>query len=172
MWPRGRLINVFLAELYRLDTQATDGVAGAGYDDVFDEPLPVDDGTQTGAPSRREHAAIDVPCQVDRRDYESDELALGGHAPETTLILTFHFRDLEDYGLVHSDPSLAGKPMIGPGDRVGSLKKDDGALVRLFPDPPGLYVVEAEEGGWGLNHAGTSERNLLIAKLEPRRPAR
>jgi len=46
---RGRLINKFVAVIYRLDTVASAAVVGGGYDDEFDELIPTDDGTQTGA---------------------------------------------------------------------------------------------------------------------------
>ena len=168
-FPRGRLIQRFLCELYRLDTQATAVVAGGGYDPVFGEPLPVANGTQTGVPSRREYAPVDVPCQVDRREWDEDKIIPGGHDLLTTIILTFHFRDLEKLGLVQTDPTVLGSPKVGPGDLIGSLKRYTGQTVITFPNPPGLVVVGMEEAGFGLNCEGVPQRNLLYVTCQPRR---
>jgi len=48
---RGRLINKFLVTITRLDESATGAVVGGGWDDDFQEQIPVDDGTQEGSDS-------------------------------------------------------------------------------------------------------------------------
>jgi len=166
---RGRLLQRFLCSIRQLDTEATSTVVGGGYDPLLGEPIPVADGTQTGSSSRREKAAVDVPCQVDRREWGEDVLVGGGHDPETELILTFHFRDLERLGLVHTSGDLEGKPKIGARDRVERLKRMNGNTVVVFPDPPGMYVTVAEQGGWGIRRWGSPKRNLLIVRCRPER---
>jgi len=161
--PRGRLIQRFLVGIYRLDTEATSLVAGGGYDPVFGEALPAANGSQEGAPSRREHPVVELPCQVDRRDWDQDRINAGGHDPDIELMLTLHFKDLEAAGLVHSATGFVGNPMIGPGDRIGYIKRTSGLMVVKFPGPPGgVYVVQPEQAGFGLHCMGVPQRNLLI----------
>jgi hypothetical protein len=158
--------------VYQLDTVATAAVVAGGYDRLAGEPIPVANGTQGGAPSRREKAAVEVPCQIDRQNWGDDQLVPGGHDPVTTILLTCHFADLERLGLVHGVGSPAeGQPMLGPGDRIAALKRLDGAIVIRFPDPPGLFVVGAEHAGWGL-HVAAPQRNLLILTCQPARRSR
>ena len=89
---RGRLIQRFVCVLRRQDTVSTAAVAGGGYDDEFGEVLP----DPSGGSSRREHAAVEVPCQVDRRDWGDQMMSAGGKEERDDIILTFHFRDLEN----------------------------------------------------------------------------
>ena len=71
---RGALINPFTAEIARLDTVATKadpdgaGPATSGYDDVFREPIVIDDSdptTNVRTFTRAEQNLIRVPCQVE-----------------------------------------------------------------------------------------------------------
>jgi hypothetical protein len=169
---RGRLIQKFLCSLRRLDTKATSEVVGGGFDPEFGEEKIVEDASQLGTSSRREHDAVDIPCQVDRRNWGQDVMTGGGHDAETEIYLTFHFSDLERMGLVHLSGDLIGTPMVGAGDRMEKLKDYAGNTVQTFPDPPGMFVVGAEQAGFGLNTFGTPKRNLLIVTFRPERQGR
>lgn len=155
---RGRLIQRFVAVLYRLDATATAAVTGGGYDTIWGWPKPVVDGTQTGAPSRRERAAVRVPCQVDRRRFGQDRLTRGGVELEIDLTLTLFEPDLVALGLMDA----SGRPALYAGDRIGALEQIDGTIVETFPNPPGLFVVGIERAGHGLAAFGTPRNNLCL----------
>ena len=94
---RGRLISRFVAVIRRLDPEETADVVNGGYDDDFDEILPVQDGTSLGADSRREMDAIRLRCQIHRPSktgFDKDGLTRGGHELETDLHVTLFMKDL------------------------------------------------------------------------------
>lgn len=160
---RGRLIQRFHAVLYRLDATAMAAVAGGGYDAIWGWPKPVVDATQVGAPSRRERAAVRVPCQIDRPRSGKDEVfTRGGHELRYDYVLTMHEPDLLALGLIDTD----GRPAIYAGDRVGALETLDGTVMQTFANPPGLYVVGCERAGHGLNCFGAPRNNLVFVYCE------
>jgi len=171
---RGHLIFQFVAELHRLDTQAMAlGDAGAGvppgYDDDFKEPILVDsDDDGVGEPFRREHPPVRVPCQVEPEAFEALRMATSGNTPRSSFDLVFHFRDLEQLGLVDA---ASGDAQIRPSDRLGALYARDGQLVQAVRTPPGLYVTEARPIGFGL-HRRRPSRNLLLVSFQDRAAAR
>jgi hypothetical protein len=172
---RGRLIFPFLAELFRLDTQAMAGPVGVGpdpeapgYDPDFKEPVAVDtDDDGVGERVRREHPAVRVPCQVDTKVFEELRVFASGNAPRSRIDLVLHFKDLERLGLVDA---ATGDALLRPGDRLGALYDKTGALVQAVRTPPGLYVTEARPIGFGLDRA-RPRRNLLTVAFEDRQPA-
>ncbi|MCU0658093.1 MAG: hypothetical protein MUF64_23365 [Polyangiaceae bacterium] len=171
---RGSLIFAFLAELHRLDTQATaadpDGAGPltAGYDPDFKEPVLVDpDDDGLGQSTRREHPAVQVPCQVEPEVFEALSMFASGNSPSSQVKLVFHFRDLERMALV--DPA-SGDALVRVWDRLGALFDRGGALVQRIRTPPGLYVTEARPIGFGLFRP-RPQRNLLLVTFEPRRVA-
>jgi len=169
---RGSLIFAFLAELHRLDTLVTaadpDGAGPltAGYDPDFKEPVLVDpDDDGLGQSTRREHPAVQVPCQVEPEVFEALAMFASGNSPSSQVKLVFHFRDLERLELV--DP-VSGEARVRVGDRLGALFDRGGALVQRIRTPPGLYVTEARPIGFGLFRP-RPQRNLLLVTFEPRR---
>lgn len=157
---RGRLIQRFLAVVHRLDPAATAAVPGGGYDADFDEPLQVADGTQQGAPSRREMPAVRIPCQLDRKEWEGATLTRGGYQEETQPDITFHWPDLVRLGLVDAN----GRALLQPGDRIDAIETIRGQLEVRFPNPPGVFITSVERAGHGLDCFGTPRSNLLIAQ--------
>jgi len=157
MGYRGRLIHKFLCDLRRLDTAATATVVGGGYDDVFNEALPIADGSQVGAPSRREHAQVLLPCQIDRIDWGDDEMLRSGHDTETKILLHLFMEDVENAGLVDDN----GAPKIYAGDRVEAILDEAGNVQEKFPDPPGMFVTGVERAGYGLDMGSPARFNLL-----------
>ena len=138
---RGRLIFPFLAELYRLDTQATatedpdgPGPLQGGYDPDFKESVLVDlDGDGIGAPIRKEHPPVHIPCQVEPQVFDELRMFASGNTPRSSIDLVFHFKNLERMGLVDgatgdalirasdrgtsfSQVNPAGKPLIASGN--------------------------------------------------------
>lgn len=164
---RGRLIQKFVAVLYRVDTAATAAVVGGGYDQEFGEPLPVVDGSLVGASSLRERAPLRVPCQLDRKTWGAVGAARSGYEENADIILTLHYRDLEDAGLVNAD----GVPQIFPGDRVGAIEDVNGAVQEVFANPPGMFVTDLERAGHGLAAFGTPRFNLLLLYCSKRHQA-
>ena len=172
---RGSLIFAFLAELHRIDTQATAAVdpdgAGplsSGYDPDFKEPLLVDPNDEgLGASTRREHPPVQLPCQVEPDVFEALVMAASGNSPRSQVKLVFHFRDLERLGLVDL---ASGEARVRVGDRLGALLDRGGALVQRIRAPPGLYVTEARPIGFGLFRP-RPQRNLLLVTFEPRSTA-
>jgi hypothetical protein len=155
---RGRLIQRFVAVLYRLDPVATAAVTSGGYDATFREPIRVPNGTQLGAASRREKTAIRLRCQIDRTQFDGASLIRAGYQPEHQLQLVTFWPELEAAGLIGTD----GNPLLAPGDRVGEIETIAGAIEATFPNPPGLWVRNLERAGHGLAAFGVPRTNLLI----------
>lgn len=157
---RGRLICPMLAEIARLDTQATE--QAGGYDPDFRTVrTSYPGGVRTSA--RRELPPVQVPCQVEDGSWESQRQTAAGNAPDSRLVLVFHYEDLEQLGLV--DPTTLDA-LLRVNDRlVRLLDRDTGALaLRVRDEAGGLFITEAKPGGLGLG----GRRNLLIATFEER----
>ena len=172
---RGRLIFPFLAELWRLDTRATDvtdpdgpGPLVGGYDPDFKESVLVSRaGTNVGDRVRVEHPPVRIPCQVEPEVFDALREYASGNAPRTRVELVMHFADLERLGLVDAG---SGDALVRPGDRLAGLLDTAGALVQAIRTPPGLYVTEARPFGFGLG-LRRSRRNLLLVVLNDRQLA-
>jgi len=164
---RGRLLQVFAAELAQLDTAATaadpdgPGPLISGYDVDFQETVLVPSGAPRGRDARREKPLIRVPCQIEVQGFgELAELATG-NSPRSRLVLVFHFADLERRGLV--DPAT-GEALLRIGDRLAAIRdRRTGGLIQVVRTPPGLYLTEPQtEFGLG------GRRNLLVATFSER----
>jgi hypothetical protein len=153
----GRLINKFVAVIYRVDTAATAAVVGGGFDPEFGEAVPLVDGTLLGASSLREMAPLRIECQIDRKDWGGGELSRSGGDEKMDIILTLSYRDLEVAGLIDAN----GAPTLYPGDRIDSIERLDGTLQEKFPNPPGMYVTDLGRAGHGLSAFRTPRFNLL-----------
>ncbi|MCP4680461.1 MAG: hypothetical protein GY854_34250 [Deltaproteobacteria bacterium] len=172
---RGRLIFAFLAELYRLDTLATatedpdgTGPLEGGYDPDFKESVLVDlDDDGIGERVRLEYPPVRIPCQVEPDTFDQLRMFASGNAPRSNIDLVFHFKNLEQMGLVDPD---TGDALIRPGDRLAGIYDKIEALVQAVRTPPGLYVSEARPIGFGLNMA-RSRRNLLLVSFSDRQQA-
>jgi hypothetical protein len=173
---RGRLIWPVLAEIGRLDTLATsqdpDGPAPdtftSGYDDIFMEPVIVPpSSTAAGAPrgevARKEKAPIKVKAQVESRNMDLLQPMQSGNSPGENITLCFHFKDLEEAGLV--DPNNKDTT-IHINDRLIALYHyRTKALMEEFPMKPGMFAVEVLPVSYGLN---SLKRNLLLVRFEDR----
>lgn len=155
---RGRLINKFVAVIYRLDTAASAAVVGGGYDKEFEELLPVNNGTQTGASSRREMSALRLPVQLDRKSWGNYQARRGGKEIEADIVLCFHWPDLEKFGLLNA----GGEPVLKAGDRIEKIETLKGDVESTFANPPGMYFRDLERAGHGLAPFGTPRTNLLL----------
>lgn len=154
---RGRLINKFIAVVSRFDTDATAAVVGGGYDQEFDEPVPVDDGSQLGASSRRYMSEIRIPTQLDRRSWGDQQMTKGGRQVVADIILTFHWPDLENMGLIDAE----GEPVLKKGDRIDRIETVAGVVESTFKNPPGMFITDFERAGHGQAPFGTPRTNLL-----------
>jgi len=170
MAHRGRLIQAFLAEIYRLDREAMgkttfDGHThkSSGLDPDFREPILVDpDGDGQGEPLRLEMAPVMIPCQIEPKRRDILKMMPTGETPRSKIELVFHMRDLERKGLV--DP-VTGNPLLQKQDRLAALLTRKGHAELTFHDPPGLYATEITPAGWGL-HMGQPRLNLLMITFE------
>ena len=165
---RGRLIFPFLADIYRMDFAKTAEPVGSllpsGFDTDFRETVPVPQvGQQVGPSSRKEKAVVRLPCQVEPDSWEALQEYLSGNVPRSEVTLIFHFRDLENRGLV----DVNGRALIQVDDRLGGLYRTNGTLVQNVPNPPGLFVKEARPIGLGLN-GNEPHRNLLLVAFSDR----
>jgi hypothetical protein len=160
---RGRLIHQFTIELAQLDTRATEDVLDGGYDPVFGEPRRIADGTQTGAPSRRE-TRLTIEAQVDPSMFNAARTLAGGQVREARLTCIVHYRDLERRGLI----DLTGSPKIRVGDRLVAVRDRQGHVVLPVPDPPGLYLRQTLPRSFGYG----GKVNLLELEFLPRSQAR
>jgi hypothetical protein len=164
---RGRLQQVFLAELAQLDTAATaadpDGAAplASGYDADFQETVLLPSAAGPGRDARREKPPLHLPCQIEVQSFAAITELPTGNSPRSHLVLVFHFRDLERLGLVHPN---TGDALLRVGDRLVAIRdRRTGELVQAVRTPPGLYLTEAQpEFGLG------GRRNLLIATFGER----
>ena len=142
---RGRLLFPFAAEIAQLDR------AASRFDPDFKEPLP--DG--------RVERTIALPCQVEVGEFETLEEAFSGDLPKTALTLIFHFRDLEDHGLVDATTGEVG---LCVDDRLAAIRDRARNVVQTIQTPPGLFAIEVRPltFGFGLS------RNLLLVVFHDR----
>jgi len=154
---RGRLIQKFVIDIARLNEAATAAVVGGGYDSDFHEALPVPDGTQTGASSKRYHDVDTLPCQLDRENWGRVVETRGGENIKADIVVVLHRPDLERLGLLNT----AGQPVFKRGDRVIEIRNRKGGVEEQFDDPPGMFVDDMDTAGHGLAAFGTPRQNLL-----------
>lgn len=162
MGYRGRLIQPFLADIRRLDTEATAAAkSGAGYDPDFKEPARVapTSGEGAGTSTRREKAELLLPCQVEMGSAEKLRQFFAGANPSSNLVLVLHFRDLERAGLVDS----AGNATLRVGDRLASIRDSRTKNVVWTPREE-LYCVEVQPNAFGIGRG----RNLLFLFFQDR----
>lgn len=166
---RGRLIWPFLADIRRLDTSATaantGGVPGvsSGYDPDYREPVKLP-GTGDGGPgiaARVEYPSLCIPCQVEIGSFDRRTQSSSGNIPKGRVTCVFHFRDLEEMGLVET---ATGAPVLRVSDRLAGIYTRDDELVQTHDEVP-LFASEVQPSGFGLRgHL----RNLLIIHFDPR----
>ena len=171
---RGHLINPFIAEIAQLDTVATAadpdgaGTLTSGFDDDFREVVRVADAAdpdnQAGVSARQEKTHIYLPCQVETEDaFDNMRMFAAGNVPQFSIALLFHFRDLENAGLVHA---TTGSALLENNDRLVAIRKlSNNALVESIPNPPGLFATRVMPRSFGLSGG---ERNLLLVTFEDR----
>ncbi len=164
---RGSLIFPFVVRLGQLDTVAMaadpDGAGPetSGYDLDFREPIGVaaDADDRIGTTLRRE-TFVEVHAQIEPGAFEAMQQVLGGTQPDTLIQLVFHFKELEDMGMVDKD----GVATIRLNDRLDRIIDGCGNDVQVFRNPPGLFVTQVLPGGYGLG----PRRNLLFVTFEER----
>ena len=164
---RGRLLQAFLAELAQLDVAATEadpdgaGPLASGYDADFHETVLLPGAAGPGSDARREKPPLHLPCQIEVQSFAALSELAAGNSPRSHVVLVFHFRDLEQRGLV--DPNT-GDALLRVGDRLVAIRdRRTGELVQAVRTPPGLYLTEPQpEFGLG------GRRNLLIATFSER----
>lgn len=161
MGYRGRLIWPFIAEVAKLNTVAT-SVNGAplatGYDHDFKEPVKKADGTT----SRSYDPGIQLPVQVETEGDPFDALVMRntGDDGDTELKLVFHFRDLEDRGLV----DIKGRATITKGDKLIRVTDRDGEEIDNYEER-NLVVTEVQPRSAGLSG---HRRNILLVSFRRR----
>ncbi len=165
---RGRLIHPFQVVLARLDTLKTrstdpDGTGDltGGYDDVFRAPHVVEGSSGERVEVRKEDI-IKVPAQVEDRQQEALRQLPSGDSPQSNMVLTMHFEDLERLGLVDDE----GVAAIHKNDRLLEIREicTPNRLVQSYRNPPGLFVTQAVPAAHGFG----GKRNLLLVTLEHR----
>lgn len=160
---RGRLLNPFLIELAQLDTEATALVPGGGYDEDFNEPIYIDDGTPGGLDSRQE-TTLRLQAQIEPNQFNNARSTGTGLVREASMTCIVHFAELESRGLLGED----GMPKIRVNDRLAGIYEASGAQIMVFERLPGLYLRETVPIGWGLG----GKRNLLQLTFRARDQAR
>lgn len=157
---RGRLIFPFGIQLYLLDPVAI--AVGPGYDPVFQEPTLVATDDGVGTIGRIESAPIMVPGQFyTQEDFMYLQMVANGNLAQADVRVVFHFKDLENLGLI--EPAT-GTAQIKVGDRLGAVYDKKGVtMIQEIPNPPGLFVIQANPL-FGLG----SNRNLLAVHFKSR----
>lgn len=154
---RGRLINPFGIQIYRLDGVGT--AESPGYSSTFREPQLEQTADGIGSVGRKELDPVIIPGQfTSKSDWMKLQMTNNGNLAESMYTVLFHFRDLEDAGLIEA---ATGTALIRVGDRMGAIYKWDwdgsaGSLIQKIPNPPGLFVTSADPR-YGLGR----DRNLL-----------
>jgi hypothetical protein len=160
---RGRLINPFGVQIYRLSPAEI--AESPGYDSTFREPKLEVTADGLGRVGRKELDPVIVPGQFSvNTDFMKLLMSNAGNLAESMVRILFHFRDLENMGLVEASTGLA---QIKPRDRLGGIYTlgDDPSLIQAIKNPPGLYVTEAAPH-FGLGRS----RNLLVVTFMSRDP--
>lgn len=176
---RGRLIRPVVVEIAQLDTEATaqdqpDATASSGvssgYHPNFREPrlLPPSDAEEAGTPrgeSARRETTIRCLAQWEVENFDFQQQWASGASPSHRVGLVFHFRDLENRGLVDD----AGRAKIHVNDRIVAIyHARSGQLIQRFDQAVaghGLYITQLQPQSIGLR---AGERNLLFATVEDR----
>lgn len=176
---RGRLIRPVIVEIAQLDTEATaqaqpDATAtsgvSSGFHPNFREPrlLPPADTGEAGSPrgeSARRETMIRCLAQWEESNFDFQQQWASGGSPSHRIGLVFHFRDLENRGLVDD----AGRAKIHVNDRIVAIyHARSGQLIQRFEQEAaghGLYITQLEPQSIGLSAA---RRNLLFATAEDR----
>jgi hypothetical protein len=130
---------------------------------VFDEVAlaPTTDGL--GESMRENHTDVDVPCQVEEKDYfERLQMMVMGNAPETVIHLTFHLSDLKRLSLWYEDSDWGGRPKLNVGDRIIGFKDRYNQQLFKTPENPGLFIVEVMPTGFLTTH------NLIVCRVSDR----
>lgn len=140
------LINPVQAVISRLDTQTTWAQEPPGklegYDDIFRESIPQDDGTLD---SRIYMDPVRVPVQVETQSYEELRAEVGGDAPVSNVVLVAHRKGLQDLGLLDS---VTGRPLLKKGDRIDWIEAPSGQRTVCQPESP-LYIWMILPRSWG-----------------------
>lgn len=158
---RGRLIFPVIATIRCLDIAATR--AASGYDETFREEALVSSADGLGTPSRINKTDIDVPTQIEEKDwFERLQAMTQGNAPETTLFLTFHLNDLKRLGLWEEDANWGGRPKFVVGDQVMGFKDRYNQQLFKTPDNPGLFFTEVRPTGF------LSTQNIIVCVVSDR----
>jgi hypothetical protein len=160
---RGRLIYKFLAEIARIDYDATaadpDG-AGAltsGFNHLMSEPRLLPGRVK----ARQEQALIKVPCQVAPKvKQEILDMGAGGNSPDSKFVVYVHFKWLEQNSLLDA----SGDPLFRVNDRLNAIYDKWGNLIRTVRNPPGLFLTEVQSRAFGLG----SKRNLARLTFQER----
>lgn len=153
---RGRLIWPLVVEIAPIDTVATQ--AASGYDHVFNEPTFNAAGASAvvyGTPY-----LLNAQIQTESGRYDNLDPMANGDAASTLLWTLFHFQELEDMGRVDA----AGRPTIRKGDRLVSIQRNTGALVRSFTSPL-VIATQVQDRSFGLS---ALTRNLVRVQWESR----
>lgn len=148
---RGRLINKFTASFGLLNASAM------LYDSDYMAPM---------VPSTtRAETIVSLPAQIEEPSWFRAVFRTQGLEQDGDLVVILHYADLETGGLIDT---ATGAPLIHIGARLISISRSNGELVRSFPDPPGMYVIQARDSSWGLSVDANPTRNLLFLLLAPR----
>lgn len=171
---RGRLIFPMLAEIFRLDTVATEALTpppdthggATGMDKEFRVPVlqESDPTDKVGTVGREEKVAIKVPVQVEQPgEFEQQNQSPAGNIPDSNLVLVFHIQDLEDLSLMGAD----GMPNIRVNSRLARIfdSKNPTRVIWTPTKLPGLYLTEIKPDSFGLDGL---DRNLFISMWNDR----
>lgn len=165
----GLVLQPSVAVIHRLDVKATrqanpEGEATSGYDEVLREPIAYTGTSGQREDSRKEFAAIRVPCQVEVLSDEKLREMVTGNDPVSNMILVFHRSSLDRLGLLDADRTV----ILKTGDRIEGLERYGGAvgaMTKRFA-PPGIFIHEMRSRSWGF---GPDGYDLEIALISERR---
>lgn len=166
MGYRGRLIFPFYCEISPLDIVASAadpdgaGTLTSGYDQDFRERVVLPTADRVGDTRRIEGAMYKIPGQFGSTDqFKRLQMASTGNLDGTGFTILFHFRDLENAGLVEV---TTGTALIKIGDRLNAIYEiGSGVLIQKVPD---MCVITEAQPIFGLR----STRNLLACTFKAR----
>lgn len=164
----GLILQPSVAVIHRLDIKGTrqvdpEGEATSGYDEVLREPVAYTNTAGQRQDSRRELAAIRVPCQVENMTDEKLKEMVMGNDGVYSIMLVFHRTHLERMGLLDNNRDI----ILKTGDRISGLERygTSGRFpIKKFKEP-GLFIKEMRSRSWGF---GPDGYDLEIAILTDR----
>ena len=120
------------------------------------------EGSPRGAVATQYAATIELLAQVNPLTMDQQRQASTGADPTRDLELTFHYRHLEQLGMIGAD----GSSLLRHNDRLVGMRSRNGNTDINWREDQYLYAVRTQDDSFGMPGG---DRNLLILVFTERR---